>query len=51
MIYLVDLESVESLHKAMEDTFPNPTKKENGLNVTVIDGPSAFPSHYSRCFS
>ena len=41
MIYLVDLESVESRYtKQWKTHFPT-LLKENGLNVTVIDGPSA----------
>ena len=41
MIYLVDLESVESRYtKQWKTHFPT-LLKNNGLNVTVIDGPSA----------
>jgi len=41
MIYLVDLESVESRYtKQWKTHFPT-VLKNNGLNVTVIDGPSA----------
>ena len=41
MIYLVDLESVESRYtKQWKTHFPT-LLENNGLNVTVIDGPSA----------
>ena len=51
MIYLVDLESVETRYTKQWKTHLPKLLSKNGLNVEVIDGLGAgIPNHYSSAF-
>ena len=43
MLYLIDLESVESRYTKQWKTHLPSLLRSNGINVTVIDGPTDIP--------